>query len=266
MGNPAIWYYPDPTGGIEEIDLVDVSMIEPTSERFRTDEEGITGSISVTDYGMRHTYRIARERFEGLTQAGEDLVEKLYTLENHLQRGGYFAFAFDRDKAWGGFLDASYDRGDVAINTRGNVFEYNPSATLATDDRVIIQSANPEGRLERKRISSLTGNVVTLASGLANKFFRHPVILRQRDFLPMLRVPAGSGSIISTDGRRNYTLTIECVEDVEAMFMFASFGGSLTGTSGTSGARSKSVEAAIENIRSRNRTSTSTTLSRPGGS
>lgn len=266
MGNPAIFYYPDIYGSLEEIDLVDISLIESTSERFRTDEEGITRSVSVTDYGMRHTYRIARERFAGGTVDGEDLVEKLRTFENHAQRGGFFAFAADRDKAWGGFLDARYQRGATVLSTRGNVFGYNDAAALSAGDRVIIQSANPEGKLERHRIASQTGDRIDLASGLVNKFLFHPVVIRQRDFFPMLRMQAGARPILTDDHRTNYTMEIECYEDVASMFVFANYGGALTGPVPSSGARSKSPQAAIESLRNRDITTTSTTLERPRGS
>lgn len=268
MGSPVLWWYPDRTGPLQELDLVDISMIERESERFRTDEVGITGGISVTDYGMRHTFRLARERFAGGTQEGEDLVAASRGFENHIQRGGFFGFARDKDKAWGGFLDASYNQGGAVLATRGNVFEYNPLASLSAGDYVVIQSANPRGELVQARIASQTGNTITLASGLRKAFLgpSHPVVIHERDFFPMLRAPAGARPILSDDRRLNYTLDIECIEDVEGMFAFANFGGALTGVSSSSGARGKSVETALANIRNRNQHSSPTTLPRPGGS
>lgn len=264
MGNPTIFYYPDSSGTLEEIDLVDVSDIEVSTERFRSDAQGVTGRLSITDYGTRHVVRIVRARFAGLTTAGEDLVAELTTLQNHLQRGGSCGFAFDKDKAWAGFLRSRKKRGDTVLKTHGNVF-YNSAAALVANDRVYLQSANPEGRIEGpSRISTQVGDVITLAAGLKGKYENLPVLVRHRDFYPTLRMPSGAvdSPIITTDQRMNYTLDMNLVEDVDSMFKFAGYGGTLTGTTGASGTRSKSIEQVIGSIRDVGTLPGSTTLNR----
>lgn len=250
MGSPTIYYYPDKSGTLETIDLVDVSDIEVSIERFRSDSERVTGGLVVTDYGMRHVVRVVRARFEGTTQAGEDLRDELQTLEGHLQRGGFCGFAFDADKAWAGFLKQRKKRGDTALLTHGNVF-YNTSAALATDDRVTIQSANPEGIVERARLVSVSGDSVTLQAGLKNKLENLPVLVRHRDFYPVMRMSSRSVNtpIITTDRRANYTLDLQLVEDVDSLFKFAGYGGTLTGTTDTAGARAKSIDQVIGQFR-----------------
>jgi hypothetical protein len=264
MGNPTIWYYPDPNGTIEEIDLIDVSDLEISTERFRTDAEKVTGGLTITDYGTRHAVRIVRARFAGLTEAGEDLRAELKTLENHLQRGGWCGFARDKDTAWAGFVKTGRGRGQTILTTHGNVF-YNPAAVLASGDRVTLQSSNPDGLIEGPfRISSQVGDVITLAAPMRKTFPRPPILVRERDFLPVLRMRSDvvNTPIITTDQRLNYTLDLQLVEDVEALFMFSGYGGTLRDTAETSGARGRSFDQVIGNIRERGVLVGSTTLRR----
>jgi len=247
MGNPTIWYYPDTSGTVIEIDLADVSDLEVSTEQFRTTAEGLNGSIRTTNYGVRHRLRLVRARFNGQNTAGEDLVIALRTLESHLKRGGRFGFALDKDKAWAAFLKTRYASTKTVLQTNGNNF-FNTSATLVSTDIVVLQSANPEGTVEYARVSSLSGDKITLAAGLRNPFMNPPAVIRHRDFYPVMQLNPASvdGSIITTDQRYNYTLDIDAVEDVDSLFKYSGFAGQLTGSSSTSGSRSLSLDTAIK--------------------
>lgn len=226
MGNPTIYYYPDPKGSLVTIDLVDVSEVEYHQERNRTDSERLDFGIRSADFGGRHRVRIVRARFAGLTQAGEDLRAQLETLEAHLKSGQPIGFSEDDDKSFAAYMNRKSPVGNTILKTLGTSF-YNSAATVAAGDYVTIQTANPDAIVEHARVSSLSasGRVVTLASGVVHSYQSggRKTLVRWRGFWPVLKLPEGAinDPIITTDRRMNYTLDMTLVEDMEALFLLA---------------------------------------------
>tara|TARA_R110002020_G_scaffold12872_5_gene46773 strand:- start:1240 stop:2025 length:786 start_codon:yes stop_codon:yes gene_type:complete len=220
MGNPAIYFYPDPEGSLEVLDFGEpLSDLQITQLRDVIDGYSRGGSFHRVTGASRLEIRIILENFTSAS-----LVRKFETLSAHLERGGAIGFSLDHDKTWAGFVQTSATspvRGRAALTTSGNAFNpWSTSAALDLGDEVVISSAPVEGLRETNATAGTTPSSAVavnlgISSPLVYTYKAEPVLVRWRDFYPCLIMPEGSvGSpILETNHRISYTLDLTVVED-----------------------------------------------------
>ena len=261
MGNSTIWYYPDPSGGLEEIDFgdEDISGLIEIPVRDVRDSHSIGGAFHRTVLGGGLKVRIVCERFSGLTDAGKALARNLHSLETHLQRGGLMVFSADRDKAWMGVMEGTLlpQRGDSTLTTFGgnllSVFtRTGVAASLAAGDELVLETFNPTMNREHLLTTSESGGVITLdtSDGAEVRYdytSDQSAIVRERNFYPALRLPADQvgRSMLITDHRHTYTFDVTMEMDYLAISSLIPAADSLGGTTPAQGLYSLESLAAL---------------------
>jgi hypothetical protein len=219
MGNATFYWYPDPAGSIEVLDLGEkISDLQVTPVRVARDAYSARGGQHRTTTFGALKVRIVLERF-----TGQDLAWKIESMQSHLERGGSVGFAADSTKAWCGMATTLPDRGDTRLVTNGNAFKaWATGALLAVGDIIAMTGGQPEGIVEYGKVgvSHLGGGffdakVVGLDSEVKHSFRMGPVAVRHRDFYPILRMPSAQigRAIVTHDHRISYTLDMELQTD-----------------------------------------------------
>lgn len=236
MGNPTFWWYPSesvPT--VEEVDLGGVlTDLQVTPDVVAIGGETTGGQVQRAHLRSRRRVRIVYERF-----VDRDLFDALLAMQRHLDGGGAVAFCADADKAFAAFARSSCRRGQTAIIVDGDPWAGMAGAhSLSVGDRVAVQSPNPEGHHEIRRVAaSFTASRVPLQSGLVYDY-GSPVLVRYEDYYPLLRLPEDLvGRPIATHDRRlTYTMDITLVEDLPSLMVYSGQGvGTLAGALEASG-------------------------------
>ena len=255
MGNPAIYFYPDPEGSLEVLDFGEpLSDLQITQLRDVADGYSRGGSFTRVSGASRLQVRIILENFTSAS-----LVRRFETLSAHLERGGPIGFSLDHARSWAGFIQTSStspDRGRAAVTTGGNVFKpWSASASLSTGDEMVVASAPVEGLRETNALtSSVPASGVSVNFGslapLVYTYRADPVMVRWRDFYPCLIMPEGSvgDPIIETNHRISYTLDLTVVEDWGAISALSS-GAQLRNDSGERSILGVSLQQAVEEHR-----------------
>ena len=223
MGNAKIWYYPDASGTVEEIDLGEpLSDLQVETVVDQAVAEGISGHQSTDQYSGRAQIRLIVERF-----ASASTYRALAALREHLRRGGLCAVAEDSVSAWAAFATTIPVRGATSLYTFTAPWPFVAAPTVTAAEVELIGS-QPSGLRETLLTSgTFTGNTnqtVTFASGVR---FNHSqdgarwLLLRQRGFWPLLRMPIDqrNQSVITDDHRITYTLDVvleEAIDQYEA--------------------------------------------------
>ncbi len=208
MATPKFWYYPDPDGTVEEIDLLTglTGLNEQPSEELAVARIG-DGSPSSVHVGSSFRVRIALERFG---TAGANALERACaTLGNHLARGGWVAFARNPAKAWAGRCTSVVSRGDSVVRAVSAFTAWSPLAAVAADDEIVLELPYPDAQREQRVVTGVSGIAVTMERGAVFTYSARPIV-RHRDFWPALSLPeeGARGPIITHDGRRTYTLSV----------------------------------------------------------
>ena len=255
MGNPAIYYYPDPAGTLEVLDFGEpLSDLQITQVREVADSYSRGGSFYRTTGASRLQIRIILENFTSAS-----LVRQFESLSAHLERGGAIGFALDSAKAWAGFVDSTSRapvRGSSGMHTDGNAFKAwtGSVAALASGDDICIASAPPEGYRDTCELSDAIAAAGTFADISSDRnvytYESDTIILRAHDFYPCLTMPASSVGvpILETNHRISYTLDLTLEEDWGTLVALAQTSAPLRDTSGlpTSGV---SLAQALEDYR-----------------
>lgn len=219
MGTPTFIWYPD--GGTisasrEDTDLgeeLSDLQVVPARERVTSASMGGRHSSTVLSAAMEQV-RIVNENMSNV----DALVRTLYAMQAHLERGSAVGFTRDPAKAWAGYAAASLSRGDTVIPTTGNPWYYAGSATLASGDVVCIEGLGPEGHREYAAVDSVSGTTITLADGLLYTYTDDVVMIRWRDFYPVLVWPQNQRQTILTHDRRlNWTLDVTLETDPDVL-------------------------------------------------
>ena len=209
MSTPRFYYYPDPSGSLEALDLgEEVTTIQETPLMQAEDAYGGDGkffrSVLLTGYRVR----ITLERFG---QPGTSSLERdLMTMQSHLQRGGLVGFSRDHAKTWGTLAASPCMRGDTILYHSGQGFApWSPSAALAADDELIVEDTAGQ-RDYTYLLGAPNTNALPLASGLKHSYGSTTPLLRWRDFYPVLYLPSSQlgRSFMSHDGRRTWTMDL----------------------------------------------------------
>ncbi len=219
MGNPSIYWYPDPLRSLERIDFGEsLSDLQITQIRDASDAYSRSGRLYRTLGASRLQIRLILENF-----TNEALRRDLESLVAHLKAGGPVGFSLDHDKSWAGFIDSMArepSRGSTVLKTKGNRFtRWSGSASLGSGEEIVIASAPLEGLKENRALSgalAASATSVNITSDpLIYSYRADTVVVRHRDFYPCLVLPETSidDAIVETNHRISYTLDLTLDED-----------------------------------------------------
>jgi len=210
MANPSFWYYPN------ESQLLEIQLPAPLTElswvplRDRRSGWTIAGDMrsAVNTGRLRVTITLGPYNDTGDYQY---LSHQLESMSAHLERGLPVSFAADRERAW--LSEASQTTGSNKIVHGTNVCSaYNASAAFAVDDIMCLESPNPELNREYLRVTSIWSYLPQFltATEVRYTYEEGPVMLRHRDFFPVLYLPEDmlGNSIVTHDHRLTFTLDV----------------------------------------------------------
>tara|TARA_Y100000592_G_scaffold22763_1_gene35307 strand:+ start:994 stop:1875 length:882 start_codon:yes stop_codon:yes gene_type:complete len=219
MGNSAFYYSPHPDTSkvaTQTIDLGEtISDLQITPYRISHDAVSIGGRLSRVNRRVGLRARIILERF-----TDTELAEKLYTMGDHIERGGAVSFTVDTAKCYAAFVLSEADD-FFASPTRGTyrmrapLFDEYSSTAPASGDVLFVESFGPDAKREEVRVHSF--NAVTRELQLSSPLkYNHQgsILIRHRDFFPVLFRSARNNeqAMLTHDHRISYTwdLTLEC--------------------------------------------------------
>lgn len=236
MGSPTFYLYPKSDGA-----LVTVTLPQPLSD-LRTDA-GAVCAVPVTADGVpstlleRTTLRV-RIRFGpyGHQTNAAALYRGMHLVQGHLDRGGVVGFAADSAKAWCGVIPGAPNQGGATLRTTGNGFStWAPLAAFASGDEIVLEEGAPGWRSEMVTYTSQSGQALTVAGlgpggGFAHAYSSPPILVRHRDFFPVLWRAQGERDepMMTADRRMSYTLDCELQYSpamVLALFNAGAYGG-----------------------------------------
>ena len=228
MGNPAIYWYPDPAGSLEYLDfgmpLSDLTFLPIRESRSARTAAGAHTRVNIQG---RDRIRLTLERFGAIDD--RSLVIKLESLRAHLARGGFVGFSRDHAKTWAGFTFDSPNRGQTGQFVDGNVFAaWSASGTVTTNDEIVFASANPERLYETVVVSSLTSDTLLALSSALVYSYATTCSVRWRWFWPIMVMPE-DGFTLTHDHELNYTFELILEEDPDTLLLLEQ-GGALAGT------------------------------------
>lgn len=238
MGNAKLWYHPKSGGLVAEVDVGGpLSSLDDWAAPVPIGDETADGrEFSITTITPT-LVQLTIEKFDDAV-----LYRRLKVLEGWLQRGGTCALADDAAKAVAGYLVTSPARGDTALTLGAQPWStYNPSAALAADDEIVLETGQPVVRRELTKLSAVSGSSLTISPGAILDYVDEPwVLARYRGFFPSLRLPRGSRSrqLLTTERRvvHTFSATLEVVP--YAYGVFAGIGSeTIIGSSYTDGDR-----------------------------
>lgn len=211
-----IYYFPDaasPTLKTVSLaycftDLQDSDFDERTAV-----SESWLGDVNRVTTMRRRRVRVVYERTPNAQDARE-----LDALAWHLRNGGAIGVALDASKAWGGFAYRAPRRGDGTVRIQGadGGTWFGTSPSLASGDEIVIQSLEPSAKSEILKVSSLSGNTVTLSNTVRMDYDpAYPVLVRERNFWPaLILAPNESGDgLLTSENRITWTFSAPLVED-----------------------------------------------------
>lgn len=246
MADSKLWFFPDPDGSIEEIDLNEIiSDLQFNPAPNQSITEGMTGALAQTQFSSRAMVRIVNERF-----TDPAIARQLYALETHLKNGGLVAVAVDSDRTWAGFLETPPARGDTSITALGFPFPFGANKLDATDE---IEILGPQPYAYREYLATVgaVDNTLTVTLSEAVRFNFEAmaprwVFARQRGFWPLLRLPAEGRNqpLLTHDHRIAYTFDAQLEEAIDVLDTIGGVPDLGTSTGGTGENESQnSIEA-----------------------
>jgi len=227
MGNPKFWYYP----GSASSAPIEIEIPGPLSDLFwaplRDRRSGWTlaGEMRSAVNSGRLRVTIACGPFND-SAAYQHLAYQLESMSAHLEKGGAVSFAADSAKCVGSFITAYTTTATAATCAivEPNVFSaYNSSAALVTGDIVCIESPNPELNREYSRLSAdLTGTTLTLADPIRYEYLEKPMMVRHRDFFPVLYMPEDrlGTNLVTHDHRLTFLLDLTLEQSIDGFVAF----------------------------------------------
>ena len=223
--DPYLSWYPRGSRTLKKVSLGFVSDLRPVD--VVEAEEVVTGHMAPyrTDLSRARMVPIVKERFTSAS-----LRRDLEAVVIHLRAGGAVGFSLDGDKPLARF-GTPPNAGDtsVALSAGDPWGSWNSSAAFASGDEIRIEQPGRELRAETVTYTSGNTSAVTTSAYL-NGYDVGPVLVRYRDFYPVLRLPAGlanSPDLLTHDRRLNYTLSLPLVEYPQDLFAFYDAGFTL---------------------------------------
>jgi hypothetical protein len=239
LGNAAIYWFPDPDGAVQTIDLGSglTELVEDPDTVIDVGESAIGGQQRLV-WRNRLRVRVQLERGNHQSTAGKSINRALMSMRYHLYNGGSIGVAADTAKAWCGFSRlATAKAGDVVVYTKGDPTSGWAGGTLSSGDEICIFGMQPGPPYEWGTVSSLVGSKVNLSTGL---LYNYDTIVgvRARNYFPALMLPgnATDSNVVISERRVTWTLDLDLVEDTATLeALSTSEAGSLRGTTAASG-------------------------------
>lgn len=235
-----IYWYPRPTSPLVKTDpYLGLTDMQPDRRKRAGGGIALGGNVTLIPQQGYDAIRLVCERRSEVMSTLSEWRDEAHTLVDHLQRGGSIGFALDADKAFLVAPTSPFVAGLTSIGVGGNIVSaWEPTATLAADDRLVISSSNPDRMREENTVSAYSAGSLTLDREVR---FDHSgfVIFRHWGFYPVLKLdPAAIGQNLAPSERGFvFTLTLPLVEDVAGMEALVGAAGSsqitLAGTSDT---------------------------------
>lgn len=208
--DPYLYWYPAGSRTLATVQLGFVSDLRPVDTQDA--EEVLTGNSAPyrSVFGRARIVPIVKERFTSAS-----LRRDLEAVVNHLRAGGVVGFSLDDSKALAKF-GTPPQSGDtvIALDAADPWGSWPGTPAFASGDEIRIEQPGRTLRAETVTYSSLTSSDITV-SAVRNTYDTGPVLVRYRDFYPVLRLPAGlanSPDLLTHDRRLNYTLSLPLVE------------------------------------------------------
>ena len=198
MGLPTFYYYPNGAG----LKRVTVGAGTGGYPDAADEDADPVGGWSQAGSGRIHTVIRARPQnvYISLPLLTRDssTAQEVNNLRDYAQRGGSFGFCLDADKAVFAYGLAPWIVSQTSLPSSGNAW-YEPGATLAANDAVRIETAEPYRIAEQNKIpiGGYSGaGAINVANGIT---FTQPVIgwHRYADYWPYLRLMGPDGWEVS---------------------------------------------------------------------
>ena len=217
MGNSAFYYYPHPDTLVRPRQTVDLGEIisDLQIRPYRVSHDGVSvgGRLSRVNRRVGMSVRIINERF-----TDNQLAEKLYTMADHMERGGSVSFTVDTAKTYAAFgikkTGVIYDLTATTevYQMKDPLFDSISSTAPAENDVLLVESFGPDAKREEVRVHTYnaTTKVLTIKTPL---LYAHsgPTLFRHRDFFPVLyRNASETNAALTHDHRISWTWDINC--------------------------------------------------------
>ncbi len=154
MANPRFYWYPNGLG-LKTIDLAPGYGALP--ELCEEDDE-VFGGVSHSASGRSFSVVRARPARVSIVlpnvRSNSEIAEDLHNLRDFAKRGGAFGFVLDSAKAVFCYGNLPWTVGLSSLSTPGVVW-YEPTATLATGDDLVLETPNPARITERQAVGGL---------------------------------------------------------------------------------------------------------------
>lgn len=236
MADARFYWYPDPLGTLETIDLTEGTAEFPDDRNTWSDTNVATatradGRTFRAFMGGDHLVRV---RCSGIED--QAIADELGAMINHLRRGYTVGFTLSKTKAWGSVNRTPVYRGSANTGITGHAW-YEAAPAIAAGDRIVAESPAPEFHHEViKEDVGLTATSTILTHAISTPRFTYSgaVHFRYVDFWPVLSLPANgfSGNPLVSDGDRLWTLDLTLLYDVATALAVAQGRGMRT-TTGT---------------------------------
>jgi len=229
--DPYLYWYPAGSRTLQKIQLGFVSDLRPVDTQDA--EEVLTGNSAPyrSTFGRARIVPIVKERFTSAS-----LRRDLEALVNHLRAGGVVGFCLDDSKALARFgTPPSTADTVIPLDAVEPWSAWGDSPAFVSGDEIRIEQPGRVLRAETVTYTSATAAALTV-SAVRNTYDVGPVLMRYRDFYPVLRLPANlanSPDLLTHDRRLNYTLSLPLVEYPADLWAFWEAGvtlGSKTGS------------------------------------
>lgn len=208
MGNATLYWYEEPRAPLSTLDLgagLDDLLAESVPQGEIT--EGLGGHVFPVPLGH---YEVVEATMTGIVSASTWRV--LRRLERVMDRGGLVGLSADHAKTAAHRIIGPVTRGTTSIVCGPSVLSgWSGSASLASGDAVVIESAWPECRWHMTTLSGSlvsTGGTVTIADALPADMRQGPFSLRHADCYPMLSRRGDAPLVTHLAGRLVYSLRL----------------------------------------------------------
>lgn len=247
-----IYWYPRATAALHTIDVPQApNDLQVVRDKVTGGGISLGGAVNIVPQQGYDRVRLVVERRSERLASLYEWRDEARTLVDHLLRGGSIGFALDTTKAFLCTPGSPFIHGLSSVAVSGNALSaWEPSATLAADDRLVVSSSNPERMREEATVASYSAGSLGLDRAVR---FQHSGVtaIRHWGFYPVLKLdPAAEPRDIDVSERGfAWTLNlplVEVVPDVEALIAGLGAGFQLGGTADTpDGVTASSIEDVI---------------------
>lgn len=206
----AIWWYPDPLGTVEELNLK-VPLTErggPHMVVRSSSADSFTGGRSLNVTGAREKIRIQLLNFTDRT-----VRTRCVSMINHLQHGGTIGLVEDTSRAWAAFARQAPARGATTVFTETNLLGNLSSSADPGGSEVYLHGPQPRMRYEMQAATSWDSSDgrLIISPGLQWDWTNEAwILVREAGTYPAMRLPREdlNGEFLTHDRENNFSLDL----------------------------------------------------------